>query len=292
MEPWRALPVAGRLFESARWLERERCFQWVDILSSQIFRWDPVTDALERHDLGFEFLTLATPSHASGVQFLASRDTVYTYRWGEEPEPFTVLPVVSEARLNDGILDAHGRLWIGSMGLAPDRENPLGRLWRIDAAGAVTQMLSGLGISNGIVWATQNTGFLVDSLAGALYAITDEGASLSRTTALTLSGPVVPDGILLAHGIVWLALWDGSAVGAFNPSTDQYSEVPVPATRPTSVAMSAELALITTAGRDDGNDLDRSGQVLVAPLGALPAHESALTPEDRSVAVAQADARD
>ena len=51
---WRVLPVAGQLFESARWLEREQCFQWVDILTARIFRWVPGTRGRSiRFELGF-----------------------------------------------------------------------------------------------------------------------------------------------------------------------------------------------------------------------------------------------
>jgi sugar lactone lactonase YvrE len=269
MRPWRALPVAGRLFESARWLEPEQCFQWVDILSARIFRWSPTTTAPRSVDLGFDFLPLATPSQAEGVQIIASRDTVYRYRWGDEPEPLAVLPVGAEARLNDGIVDQHGRIWIGSMGLTPSAGQPLGKLWCIDPSGSVAEMLGGLGISNGITWADGHNGFHVDSLARAVYSVADDGAPLSREPVLRFRRPVEPDGIVLADGVLWIALWDGGALGRFEPSTGGYSAVAVPATRPSSVAMSSELVLVTTAGHGTGSDLDSSGRVIVTPLDSL-----------------------
>ena len=269
MRQWRALPVAGRLFESARWLEHEQCFQWVDILGARIFRWAPGTEVPQAFDLDFDFLTLATPSQTQGVQFLASRDTVYTYRWGDEPEPFAVLPVGPEARLNDGIVDLSGRIWIGSMGLSPNRDAPVGKLWRIGTDGSVTEMVSGIGISNGITWANGTDGFHVDSLAGALYSVVDEGDSLNSKVVLSFPSPIEPDGILLADGIVWIALWEGGALGRFDPSTSQYSEVTAPASRPSSLAMSSELVLVTAAGQGVGSDLDWSGQVIVSPIRGL-----------------------
>ena len=130
-------------------------------------------------------------------------------------------------------------------------------------------MLDGLGISNGITWADAGGGFHVDSLARAMYSVTDAGDSLSRELVLEFPGAVEPDGILLADGIVWIALWDGAALGRFDPSTGVYSELAVPARRPSSLAMSAELLLVTTAGRGSGSDLDSSGQVLVSPIRSL-----------------------
>lgn len=268
---WRTLPVAGRLFESARWLEHEQCFQWVDILTARIFRWSPATDALESIEFGFDFLPLATPSAVTGVQLLANRDTVFTYRWGEKPERLTALPVGPGARLNDGVVDRDGRLWIGSMGLVPDPDDPRGKLWRVDADGGVSEMLVGVGISNGIVWESQTAGFHVDSLARVLYSVSDAGGWLRREPLLDFPSPVEPDGILLEDGIVWIALWEGRALGRFEPSSGRYSEVTVPAVRPSSLAMSPGLVLITTAGRGRGSDLDASGQVIVQPIGSLEA---------------------
>lgn len=271
MSAWRTLPISGRLFESARWLEHERCFQWVDILASRIYRWNPAGKVLDSIDLGFDYLPLATPSAVPGVQLLANRDTVFRYRWGQRPEPLATLPVGPGARLNDGIVDLSGRLWIGSMGLVTDPSDLCGRLWRIDGDGAAREMLRGVGISNGIAWANQAAGFHVDSLARTLYSLSDEGDSLHREQLLEFSSPVEPDGILLADGVVWIALWDGRALARFDPSTGRCSEVPVPAERPSSLAISPGLALITTAGRGTGSDLDTSGQVIVQPAASFEA---------------------
>jgi sugar lactone lactonase YvrE len=286
MGQWAELPVTGQLFESARWLGYEECFQWVDILSSRIFRWTPGTAFPASLDLGFDFLTLATPSRTGSTQFLASRDTVYTYRWGDTPMPFAVLPVGPRARLNDGIVDDSGRLWIGSMGLLPNRMDPLGKLWRIDTDGSVTEMASGLGISNGIAWSNRASGFHVDSLSGAVYALADDGTSLGRELILSFPDSVDPDGILLAaDGTIWIALWEGGALGRFDPSTRAYSEVPVPARRPSSVAMSSESVLVTTAGQGAGSNLDSAGRVIVAPIGSLEFDWSATRRECQLVGV-------
>ena len=43
----------------------------------------------------------------------------------------------------------------------------------------------------------------------------------------------------------------------------------MPADRPSSVAMSSELVLVTTAGRGTAGDLDSSGRVIVSPLDSL-----------------------
>jgi sugar lactone lactonase YvrE len=270
MSGWQALPVAGRLLESARWLEPQRCFQWVDILTAGIFRWVPGSELVHSIGLGFEFLSLATPSLTDDVQILASRETLYRYRWDRDPEPFAELPVGPDARLNDGIVDVDGRIWVGSMGIHPDLNDPRGKLWRVDPDGGVTEMLGGLGISNGIAWAGESSGFHVDSLRRALYALdTDGHGGLRHEILLEFPEPTEPDGIVLAEDVLWIALWEGGAVGRLDPASGDYAEVTVPAVRPTSVAISDELMLVTTAGQGTGSDLDASGQVLIQPIASL-----------------------
>ncbi len=180
-----------------------------------------------------------------------------------------MLPVGPQARLNDGIVDPNGGIWIGSMGLTPNPDQPLGKLWHIDAGGSIDEMLCDLGISNGIAWADESTGHHVDSLVRTVYSVSREGGSLRREPVLKFSSPVEPDGILLADGVVWIALWDGGALGRYEPATGRFCEVRVPATRPSSLAMSSELVLVTTAGRGTGSNLDLSGQVIFQPISQL-----------------------
>jgi sugar lactone lactonase YvrE len=57
-------------------------------------------------------------------------------------------------RLNDGRVDAQGRLWIGTMDNQLHRPN--GSLYRIDGDGTVTFMFGGVKVTNGIAFSPDN----------------------------------------------------------------------------------------------------------------------------------------
>jgi ligand-binding sensor domain-containing protein len=51
-------------------------------------------------------------------------------------------------RFNDGKCDPQGRFWVGTMG----RNEPTGSLYRIASDFEVTEMLTGIRVSNGKIW--------------------------------------------------------------------------------------------------------------------------------------------
>ena len=68
-------------------------------------------------------------------------------------------------RFNDGGVDAAGRFWLAEIdvkampwgaGNIPKDYTPIGRLWRYDPDGTLTQMESGLACGNGIGWSPDN----------------------------------------------------------------------------------------------------------------------------------------
>ncbi len=63
----------------------------------------------------------------------------------------SVEPDLPENRFNDGKVGPDGAFWVGTMDEGPDRR-PVGTLYRIDPAGDVQVMLSGLRTSNGLAW--------------------------------------------------------------------------------------------------------------------------------------------
>src|SRR4051794_32590377 len=79
---WQRIPGSdGRLLEGPRWLPGLGVFQWVDILGSALFRWDPYSEApAVRRSLDLEFTTMALPLD-DDRSLVASRNTLHEYRW-------------------------------------------------------------------------------------------------------------------------------------------------------------------------------------------------------------------
>jgi sugar lactone lactonase YvrE len=112
-------------------------------------------------------------------------------------------------RMNDGVADAAGRVWTGSM--AYDGSSRLGSLRRADNDGSVQHVWDGLAIANGPAFSVDGaTMYVFDTEAGEL----DEPVELWRGAPAEGS----PDGLAVddqCHG--WVALWGGVEVRRLAP---------------------------------------------------------------------------
>lgn len=124
------------------------------------------------------------------------------------------------ARMNDGEVDPAGRYWAGTK--AYDDTPGGGRLYRLDAGGAVTTVLDSVTISNGLAWSRDGgTLYYVDTPTRTIAAFPFDvaGGTLGErtvhvdTSALTGS----PDGMTIdADDNLWVAFWGGWAVRCFS----------------------------------------------------------------------------
>ncbi len=255
---------------------------WVDIRAGEVHNFDPATGA-DRSFAAGQPVGAAVPRAAGGFA-LALRDGFAVVdesggalRW--------IAPIEAdrpETRMNDGACDSAGRFWAGTMSVTEDQ--PVGSLYRLEPDGAVTPMLAGITISNGLGWSPdETTMYYVDTPQHVLEAFDFDFA------AGTISGrrPVVsiepgvghPDGLTVdADGCIWVALWDGSVVRKYTPDGELAGVVDVPAARPTSCAFGGpeqDVLYITTARTDPGR-LRRSngGDIFAVSTGSrgFPSH--------------------
>src|ERR1700737_994621 len=76
-----------------------------------------------------------------------------------------------QGRLNDGYCDPRGRFWAGTMGDGDPTSTGTAQLYRLDAEGTVTPMLSGVRVSNGIDWSPdERTMYFADTPTGRIEA--------------------------------------------------------------------------------------------------------------------------
>ncbi len=184
------------------------------------------------------------------------------------PEPVTDKPW----RMNDGVADAAGRFWAGSM--ACDESPRGGALYRLDPDGSVRTVLRDLTIANGPAFAPDGrTMYLSDTPLGHVDRFDvdpDTGELSGRRPFLRLDeGDGFPDGLTVdADGFVWVALFGGSAVHRYRPDGVLDRRVPVPARQPTSVCLVGSTLVVTSGcgGLDEPGAAD--GAVLVTDAGA------------------------
>ena len=172
--------------------------------------------------------------------------------------------------MNDGACDRAGRFYAGSM--AEDETPGHGTLYRLDPDRTVTELVPGVGISNGIGWSPdERLMYYVDSLAYRVDVFDYDPASGEiggrRTLARLGAGDVVPDGLAVdADGDVWVAVWGGGVVRRYTAAGELAGELRLPAARVTSCAFGGpcldQLYITTAAGPGSG-----AGALFTCPAG-------------------------
>ena len=152
-------------------------------------------------------------------------------------------------RLNDGAVDARGRLWFGSMDDA-ERE-PTGRLYCFSRDG-LKAMDAGYVITNGPAFSPDGRIFYhTDTLARTIHAfdLAEDGEiSGKRVFARIEEGAGYPDGAVVdADGCLWTGLYGGWAARRYSPKGELLQSVPFPVANITKLALNGTIAYATTA---------------------------------------------
>ena len=141
-------------------------------------------------------------------------------------------------RLNDGAVDAQGRLWFGSM---DDGEaQPSGNLYRFHR-GALSVMDKGYVITNGPAFSPDGRVlYHTDTLARRIYAFDldqDGGLANKRVFLEIENGGGYPDGpVLDQEGCVWTGLFGGWSVRCYSPQGQLKQTVSFPVANVTKLA--------------------------------------------------------
>ncbi len=136
-------------------------------------------------------------------------------------------------RMNDGSCDPQGRFYCGTM--AYDETPGAGTVYRLDPDGSVTSVLSGVTISNGMIWSLDGESvYYIDTPTHQVVQFDfDAGAGTLHDPRPVIEVPDAgPDGMTIdAEGQLWVAQWGGSAVHCYSASGELLEVVEVAATQ-------------------------------------------------------------
>ena len=235
--------------------------------------WDPVRGTLLWLDIDAQVLhsldadgvhtatpldrrvSLALPTSGGGLVTAGGFAVHLADEQGGNPDLLTELPHAGESGTNDGAVDRHGSLWVGTVDRSGAAE---GAIFRVTGDGSVSRIRSGVALSNGIDWSPDGRRvYHADSLTGRVDTamVDDSGLPLGWSPFVELD--TIPDGLTVdAEGGVWLALWNGGSVHRYTPDGRLDRVVAVPGGHITSCAFGGSdlsTLFITTArvGLDD-----------------------------------------
>ena len=275
--------VAAELGEGPVWSAREQALWFVDIKGKRIHRYSAGIGGTRSWDAPSNPGFVAPVVGGGWLAGLKSG----LHRFDPESGAFTLHAVVEpdlpDNRLNDGYVDAEGRLWFGSMH-DPESE-PTGALWRLDRTGLAAKD-RGYVITNGpAISPDGRTLYHTDTLKRLIYAFDLTGGALSnrRVFAAIEDGAGYPDGPAVdAEGCVWTGLFAGWGLRRYAPNGELLAFIRFPCANVTKPAFGdPDLKTIyaTTAWKGL-NAAERSAQPLAGGLfrltvdvPGLPQHE-------------------
>lgn len=247
--------------EGPLWDEQNQLLYWVDILSNQLYAYDPASGENRAWDVGQHIGTVVV--RKSGGVMLALRDGFASFDLETSELTLIADPEADQPgnRFNDGKCDPAGRFWAGTM--AYENQTTQGSLYRLDPDMSVHTMLGHIGISNGLVWSLdQSTMYYIDSMAYTVRAFDYEkssGAIANERIAVKVEREMgLPDGMSIdAEGMLWVAHFGGSCIRRWNPNNGQLlSQIDLPTAQITACAFGGpnfDTLYITSAANGYGD---------------------------------------
>jgi len=233
------LKSACELGEGPVWRAEDKAVWFVDIKGLRIHRYEPESGA------AFSWQAPAQPGFIAPVEgggWVAGLKTGL-HRFDPRSGRFELMTAVEDAgldnRLNDGFVDARGRLWFGSM---HDGETALsGALYQLDGQD-LRRLDDGYCITNGPVTSPDGRTFYhTDTLKKVIYAFdlaNDGSLSNKRVFVQIEDGAGHPDGSIVdAEGCLWTALFGGWGVRRYSPKGELLTFVRLPCANVTKIAL-------------------------------------------------------
>jgi sugar lactone lactonase YvrE len=244
------------LGESPVWDADNGRLYWVDGFSRLIRRWEPGTG---------EFREWQTPSMVGSVALgqgntvvIGLVDGIYSFDLDTSAATplFRPEPADPRIRFNDGKTDRQGRFLCGSMGIHAE---PLGSLWRVDAAGRSDIFAGGIRISNAICFSPDGaTMYFADSFDRTVRAYPYGAEGVGEPTILvdTAQWNSGPDGATVdAEGCLWVCLIQVGKIARITPDGKLDRMIEAPVDLPSSVAFGGDgmATLFVTSIKDSGS---------------------------------------
>src|SRR5680860_636235 len=236
-----AYPIKAIVGEGSLWDVDKQRLLWVDILGHKIYSFDPKTHCNIGYDMGRDIGTVVITE--SGLWAYADQDGIgfFDPKSGQKiegPKPEAEHP---DIRFNDGKCDPRGTFWAGTM--AYDGKEGVGILYEFDYSGIVSKKITGLTISNGLVWDSSKTKFyFIDSTTYEIHEYDYDsvtGNIQNKSVVAKINKNLgLPDGMAIdSEDHLWVALFGGGKVIRIDPKTGSIVfEVVVPAPNVTSCA--------------------------------------------------------
>jgi sugar lactone lactonase YvrE len=267
--------VHADIGECPVWDTRAGGLLWIDLPSGTVgrLREDPASGGWRAEHL-LEVpgsIGAIVPAEDDGFLVATGVEIVRYDEFGRLPRVVARIDAdAARVKFNDGKCDPDGGFWVGTQTLTPGLFG--GSLYRLERDGTMREMVTGVGISNGLGWSPDGANFYYVDTATESVDVFDvdpaDGSIHNRRRLITFShGEGRPDGLCVDDdGYIWVAVFYGGAVRRYTPAGTYSREIRVSAPLVTSCGFggsSRELLFITTASiRMSQDKLRKAGMPL------------------------------
>lgn len=258
--------------EGPLWHPDDGQLYWVDNIGEAMYRYDPSSAETEQIHAGDLVAAFTIQCDGSLLLFM---DEGRIAHWDEGELTMLIDGIEQEAgmRFNDVIADPCGRVFAGTMS---DDDWSLGRLYRLDTDGSITELMS-VELSNGLGFTPDRTGlYFVESNTNTIHEFEYDagtGALSERTVFSQREGPGMYDGLTVdSTGAVWSALWDHGALVEHAPDGTVRQTIELPTHNTTSLTFAGPdftAAYVTTASYGTDEDDEIGGELLRVDLDTV-----------------------
>lgn len=244
--------------EAPIWDAAQQRLLWADIPNALVYELaaDGKKQIISR-DLTVSGIGL---NRAGGLVFCGRGDRGGVHLWRGPEEFRNILSMHENVKLscNDMIVDASGRMYVGTLHWGANGRERLGELYLIGGDGSIRLVDDGIELANGLGFSPDNrTLYFADSTARQIYAydVHPISGELFRKRSFVRIPPHegIPDGLTVdAEGFVWSAQWYGAQVVRYDPDGTVERRIKLPVTQITNVAFGGkdlnELYITSAAG--------------------------------------------
>jgi D-xylono/L-arabinono-1,4-lactonase len=248
MEPRLIADVDCATGEGPMWHPEEKVVYWVDIPNGRLLKYDPVT---ETHQTVFEGAPIGGFTIQEDGQLLLfmaqGRIALWDPAKGPDQELQVIIeeiPAERESRFNDVIADPAGRVFCGTM---PTPEGAA-HLYRLELDGTLTLLLDDVGLSNGMGFTPDRTGFYYTDTRKhtiTFFEYDEAGGAIAHPRTFVKvpedPGEGHPDGMTVdADGNVWSARWDGHCLVKYSSEAEELDRIMFPVPKVSCVTFGGE----------------------------------------------------
>jgi sugar lactone lactonase YvrE len=252
LEPEKLDVPSAELGEGPCWDAESQSLYWVDIPASRVHRLS-AGGVHSSWDVGLS-PGAVVPRASGGLAVAAGNGFLSLDPLTGTVKELAAAPGLPGTRMNDGKCDRAGRFYAGTM--AEDESAGKGSFYRLDTDLDVSEIYTGIGISNGLGWSPDDRlMYYIDSLTYRIDVLDYElttGQMGERQPFVALgSDDFMPDGMAVdAEGGLWVAVWGGGVVQRYDADGRLTGVVRIPAANVTSCAFGGpdlQTLYITTA---------------------------------------------